>query len=162
MKPSLLAAGTLLGLSLLRCLFAMPAGAEEPVPIGAIRADAEPFHLRYVIVQGRLTEVQALEPYYLASGAGCYGAYKLTLEDETGALPIAVLGLCGVPTIRAAPASVGDLVRIRAQVHAPGHLGSFYGIDRKPIPGANQDELHAVAAEITPLQPHRREPEPSP
>lgn len=155
MKPSLLAAGTFLGLPLLCCLFAGPAVAEESVTIGAIRADAEPFHMRYVIMQGKLTEVQALEPYYLASGAGCYGAYKLTLEDGTGVLPIAVLGICGVPTIRPVPASVGDRVRIRAQVHAPGHFGSFSGIDRKPIPGANPDELHAVASEITLLPPHR-------
>jgi hypothetical protein len=135
------------------CLWGTPAGAEEAATIGAIQADPDPFHMRYVMLQGTVKEVLALEPYYLASGAGCYGAYKLTLEDATGSLPIAVLGLCGVPTIREAPASVGDLVRIRAQVHAPGRLGSFYGIDRRPIPGANPDALHAVAAEIVPLQP---------
>lgn len=135
------------------CLWGAPAGAEEAATIGAIQADPDPFHMRYVMLQGTVKEVLALEPYYLASGAGCYGAYKLTLEDATGSLPIAVLGLCGVPTIREAPASVGDLVRIRAQVHAPGRLGSFYGIDRRPIPGANPDALHAVAAEIVPLQP---------
>ncbi len=153
MKPSLLAAGTFLGLPLLCLTLALPAFAEEPVPIGAIREGPEPFHMTYVILQGTLKEVQALEPYYLASGAGCYGAYLLTLEDETGSLPIAVLGICGVPTIRTAPASAGDRVRIRAQILAPGRLGSFYGIDRKPIPGANPDALHAVASEITFLHP---------
>lgn len=153
MKPSLLAAGTSLGLSLLCLTLAMPVFAEESVTIGAIREGPEPFHLKYVVVQGTLKDVQALEPYYLASGAGCYGAYLLTLEDETGSLPIAVLGICGVPTIRTAPAAAGDRVRIRAQVLAPGRLGSFYGIDRKPIPGANPDTLHAVASEITVLQP---------
>ncbi len=153
MKPAMRATVTFLGLPLLCCVLAMPAFAEEPMTIGAIREGPEPFHLKYVVVQGTLKTVQALEPYYLASGAGCYGAYLLTLEDETGSLPIAVLGICGVPTIRTAPAATGDRVRVRVQIHAPGRLGSFYGIDRRPIPGANPDELHAVASDITFLQP---------
>jgi len=129
------------------------AGAEEPVPIGIIRDDPESFHLKHVTLLGTLTEVHALEPYYLASGAGCYGAYRLIVEDETGSLPIAVIGVCGTPAIRPPPAAVGEHVRIRAQIHAPGHRGSFFGLDRRPVPGANQDELHAVAAEIAPATP---------
>lgn len=153
MSISPLVTAIALGAALLCSALARPVFAEDVETIGAIRTDPESFHMKYVTVQGKLTEVLALEPYYLASGAGCYGAYKLTLEDETGTLPIAVLGICGTPTIRSAPASVGDLVRLRAQVHAPGRLGVFLGIDRRPIPGANPDELHAVASEITVLQP---------
>ncbi|MFM8552961.1 MAG: hypothetical protein ACKOCD_11750 [Nitrospiraceae bacterium] len=129
------------------------ASTGEPVTIGTLLLDPQPFHLQHVIVEGTIKQVEALEPYYLASGSGCYGAYRLLLEDETGALPIAVLGICGTPIIRPPPAAQGDRVRIRGQIHAPGHVGSFYGIDRKPIPGANPDELHAVAAEIIFLQP---------
>lgn len=120
----------------------------DPVAIGTILTNPEPFHMKHVLLRGRIKEVQELEPYYLASGAGCYGAYRLTLQDETGSLLVAVLGVCGTPFIRPAPAVVDERVTIKAQIHAPGHLGTFYGLDRRPIPGSNPDELHAVAAEI--------------
>jgi hypothetical protein len=127
-----------------------PAPAEGPVDIGWILRDPEPYHMRQVLVQGTLKEVQAIEPYYLASGAGCYGAYRLKLEDATGSLPVAILGICGTPFIRLPPAQVGDRVLIRGQIQAPGHKGSFYGVDGRPLPDANPDELHLVAAEIIP------------
>jgi hypothetical protein len=124
--------------------------AEGPVEIGRIIQDPEPYHMQYVLLQGTLKEVKEIEPYYLASGAGCYGAYRLTIEDATGSLPVAVLGICGTPFVRLPPAQVGDHVLIRGQVQAPGHKGAFYGIDGRPVPDANPDELHLVAADIIP------------
>lgn len=143
----------LIVLSLVFLCGSVSAFAETPVAIGAILAEPEPFHMKHVLLQGTVKEVQEIEPYFLASGAGCYGAYRMILQDETGSMMVAVLGICGTPFIRSAPVVLDEHVRIKAQVHAPGHVGSFYGIDRKPIPGANPDELHAVAADIIHDQP---------
>lgn len=55
MKPFSHVAGILLWFSLLCCA---PVFAEDPVTIGAIRADPESFHMQYVTLQGKLTEVQ--------------------------------------------------------------------------------------------------------
>jgi hypothetical protein len=33
-------------------------------------------------------------------------------------------------------------------VQAPGRLGTFYGVDRRPIHGLNPQDLYAVASEI--------------
>jgi len=129
------------------------ASGESPVAIGTIVRDPEPFHMKEVLLQGRIKQVQAIEPYYLASGAGCYGAYRLTLEDATGSLPVAVLGVCGTPFIRLPPAETDEQVMVRGQVHAPGHVGTFYGLDGRPLPDANPDELHLVTAEI--IHEHR-------
>lgn len=124
--------------------------AEDPVEIGQILKDPQPFHMQQVLVRGTLKEVKEIEPYALASGAGCYGAYRLRIEDATGSLPVAILGICGTPFIRLPPAQVGDHVLIRGQIQAPGHKGAFYGVDGRPIQDANPDELHLVAADIIP------------
>src|SRR5581483_6380182 len=129
------------------------ASGERPVAIGTIVSDPEPFHMKEVLLQGTVRQVLAIEPYYLASGAGCYGAYRLTLEDATGSLPVAVLGVCGTPFIRLPPAEAEEHVLVRGQIHAPGHVGTFYGADGRPLPDANPDELHLVAAEI--IHEHR-------
>jgi hypothetical protein len=40
---------------------------------------------------------------------------------------------------------------VKAQVQAPGHLGTLYGLDQKPLHGVNLEGLHAIAKEILPL-----------
>jgi hypothetical protein len=141
------ARGALL-LSLYCLAGSMTALADESVPIGRIAADPEPYHLRFVTLQGTVQHVHVLEPYRQPSGNICYGTYLFTLQDDTGSLDVAVLGMCGVAIIRPPEVSDGDKVIVKAQVQAPGHLGDFYGLDRRPHPGANPQGLHAIAKEI--------------
>lgn len=122
--------------------------ADESVPIGRIVADPEPFHMRFVTVQGTVQQVHELDPYRQPSGIICYGTYLFTLQDETGSLDVAVLGICGRPVVRPPEVSDGDRVIVNAQIQAPGHLGSFYGLDGKLHPGMNPQGLHAIAKEI--------------
>jgi len=123
--------------------------ADEPVPIGRIVADPEPYHLRLVTLQGTAQHVQVLEPYRQPSGTICYSTYLFTLQDDTGSIDVAVLGTCGLAIVRPPDVSDGDRVRVNAQVQAPGHLGTLYGLDNKPLPGVNIDGLHAIAKEIS-------------
>lgn len=143
----------MLRLTLASCLSASmligaPLLAEDPLTIRTVTADPESYHLRQVTLLGTVRQVHELEPYLLLSGSACYGAYVFTLEDETGALDIIVLGVCGAPMLRTPAVSVGDRVIVRANVQAPGRLGTFYGLDRRPIEGLNPQDLHAIASEI--------------
>ncbi len=122
--------------------------ADEPVPIGRIVADPEPYHLRFVTLQGTAQQVQVLDPYRQPSGTICYSTYLFTLQDDTGSLDVAVLGVCGQAVGRTPEVSDGDKVIVKAQIQAPGHLGSFYGPDGRPLPGLNPQGLHAIAKEI--------------
>ena len=70
-----------------------PTGAEGHIEIAAIAASPDDYHLRQVTLQGRVHQVRQLDPYFQPSGTACSGAYVFTLEDETGYLPIAVLGI---------------------------------------------------------------------
>ena len=124
------------------------ASGEDSLTIAAVTADPEAYHLRQVTVLGTVRQVHELEPYMLLSGSACYGAYIFALEDETGTLDVIVLGVCGAPTIRTPAVSAGDRVIVRANVQAPGRLGTFYGVDRRPIHGLNPQDLYAIASEI--------------
>jgi len=129
---------------------ALVASAADPVAIATILADPEPHHMRIVTLQGRVTQVQLLEPYFQPSGTACHNTYLFTLEDDTGSLDIAVLGLCGAAVAKPPDVSTGDIIRVQAQVQAPGHLGTFYGLDGRPHPGLNPQGLYAIAKDIAP------------
>lgn len=135
---------------LVSCSFMGAAGAlaGDYVSIGAIVADPEPYHAHVVTLRGTVQQVHELDPYRQPSGTICYGTYLFTLQDDTGSLDVAVLGICGIAIARPPEVSDGDKVIVKAQIQAPGHLGAFYGLDGKPHPGANPQGLHAIAKEI--------------
>lgn len=70
------------------------------------------------------------------------------LEDESGFLQVAVLGICGLPIIRSPDVTEGDIITLKAVVHAPGRFGSFFGLDGIRRPGSSASPLHAVAKHI--------------
>jgi hypothetical protein len=129
--------------------YSVAALADEPVPIGRIVADPESYHMRFVTLEGTVQQVHALEPYRQPSGNICYSTYLFTLQDDTGSIDVAVLGTCGLAVVRPPDVSDGDRVAVKAQVQAPGHLGTLYGLDKKPLYGVNLDGLHAIAKEIS-------------
>lgn len=123
--------------------------ASEPVPITEILTDPEPYHLKLVTLQGTVRQVKALEPYYQSSGAGCYGAYTFMLQDGTGTIAVAVLGICGKPMIRNPEVADGETVTVRAHIYAPGRFGHFLDKDGQPILGEEPEQVQAVAAAIS-------------
>ena len=122
--------------------------AGESLFIASILEDPAEFHLSVVTLSGTASEVTALEPYYIASGTGCYGAYTFTLKDESGNILIAVLGFCGTPTLRPPPIADGDRLLVRAHVHAPGRVGYLKEQMGMPILEGVPDNVLAVANHI--------------
>ncbi|TAJ22382.1 MAG: hypothetical protein EPO64_13965, partial [Nitrospirae bacterium] len=100
----------------LAILFALTSSAavlaDEPVTIGAIVADPEPHHMHMVALQGTVQQVRLLDPYRQPSGTVCYGAYLFTLQDDTGSLDVAVLGVCGLAVDSPPEVSDGDKVLV--------------------------------------------------
>ena len=123
--------------------------ASEPVPITEILTDPEIYHLKLVTLQGTVRQVKALEPYFQISGSACYGAYTFTLEDGTGTIAVAVLGICGRPMIRSPEVVGGETVTVQAQIYAPGQLGYFRDKDGQPILGEEREQVQAVAYAIS-------------
>ncbi len=78
----------------------IPVWAEEPTSIQAILEEPRDYHLRHVTLRGIARDVQPLEPYPIANGDNCYGAYLFRLEDDEATIPVAVLGICGRPFVR--------------------------------------------------------------
>lgn len=146
--PAHVLAARLLVIScLLSCSTAI-ALTDEPVPIGDVVADPDGYHLELVTLRGTVRRVKAIAPYSQNSGVECYGAYSFTLEDDTGVITVAVLGLCGKPMIKEPDVSDGETVTVRAQIYAPGHFGSFREPDGRPLGETDQDQVQAVANQI--------------
>ncbi len=125
---------------------ALPAGAEEAaLPIGRILDDPNEYHLTAVILEGTVSDVHALEPYYTPSGAACYGAYTFALNDGTGSLTIDVLGFCGTPVFRPPPIVAGDRVVVDAHIRLPGHQGYFKGLIGVPLPEQDMTKVRGIA-----------------
>ncbi|MGH7228197.1 MAG: hypothetical protein ACREIH_03190, partial [Nitrospiraceae bacterium] len=80
---------------------------------------------------------------------GCYGAYTFVLEDGTGTIAVAVLGICGKPMIRNPEVSEGDQVVVQAHIYAPGRFGYFRDKDGQPILGEEREQVQAVADAIS-------------
>ena len=126
--------------------------ADEPIPIGDILEAPRTYHLRHVTMQGTARDVQPLDPYKLPSNdTVCYGAYLFKLEDESGVMSVAVLGLCGVPLVRDPDIEDGQHVTVSATIQAPSHGGyalSFHGLK---VVTEEEGFVQAVATHILPV-----------
>ena len=126
--------------------------AEEGLTIAELLADPQPYHLHAVELTGTVLHVQPIPPYFLPSGnVGCYGAYKFSLEDDTGQLDVTVLGLCGKPLVREPEVSDGHRIHIQAEIHAPGHHGFFLTLDGHLRLSDASDTMQVIAKRIQPL-----------
>lgn len=134
---------------LISFISAAASSASELVPITEILTDPEPYHLKQVRLQGTVRQVKALEPYYQISGSACYGAYTFVLEDGTGTIAVAVLGICGKPIIKNPEVADGEMVTVRAHIYAPGRFGYFLDKDGQPILGEEREQVQAVADSIS-------------
>lgn len=124
------------------------ARGEEPMPIQNILEDPEEFHMVNVFFKGTAQEVKAIDPYTISSGDACYGAYSFSLQDESGEIPILVLGFCGTPMLRPPPFKDGEKLLVHAHIHAPGHSGYFKDIQGSPIPNWPPKTVQAIASQI--------------
>jgi hypothetical protein len=141
-------------LSAIMLTFSIVAQAEEPTEVSTIVADPDVYHLRSVTVQGIVGRVRMLDPYYLPSGAACYGAYTFTLEDTAGSgalLDVAVLGICGRQAIVYPEVADGDRILVQAEIQVPSRFGVPRGLDGRPLPPSDQPPVQAIAKTITRL-----------
>lgn len=125
-----------------------PALGEDPLLIKQILNDPEEYHMDNVFFQGTAEQVKALDPYTISSGDACYGAYTFSLRDESGEIPILVLGLCGTPMLRPPPFADGEKLWVHAHIHAPGHSGYFKDMLGSPIPDWPPKTVQAIASQI--------------
>jgi hypothetical protein len=143
-QPSLLVVGLVL------ILFSH-AKAADPIAIRDILDEPRIYHLKQVVLQGTVRNVQPLDPYKLPAGTTCYGAYLFYLEDETASINVAVFGLCGVPTIKDPDVEDGARIELRATVQAPSHGGYYLSFQGLTVVGEREGVIQAVADRITPL-----------
>jgi hypothetical protein len=125
--------------------------AEEPTGIQQILDEPRAYHLRHVTLRGSARDVQPLEPYPIANGDNCYGAYLFRLEDDEATIPVAVLGICGRPVVRDPEVEDGDRVEVSATIQAPSHGGHYLSF--KGLKAATEQEpvVQAVADRILPI-----------
>jgi hypothetical protein len=128
-----------------------PASAADPTAIRDILDEPSVYHLRQVVLQGRVRNVQPLDPYKLPAGTTCYGAYLFYLEDETASISVAVFGLCGVPTVKDPDVEEGTQVQVQATIQAPSHGGYYLSFHGLTVAGEREGVIQAVADRITPL-----------
>jgi hypothetical protein len=128
-----------------------PLRADEPVPIQQILEDPQVYHLRHVVLQGTVRDVQPLDPYTLPNGTNCYGAYLFRLEDDSAALSVAVLGICGKPLVRDPEVEDGARVELSATIQAPSHGGYYLSFHGLKVAAEQDGVVQAVADRILPL-----------
>ena len=159
-SATLLASLVSLGLT---CPRAAVAETREPIPIQELLEYPESYHLHQVFLHGTARDVRAFDPYKLPAGSVCYGAYSFRLEDETGVLPIIVLGICGVPVVKDPDVEDGDVLTAQVTAHAPGKGTFFLTLDGRRMPFSETDEMQAVALNIwtesKALDPHDFDPD---
>ena len=127
-------------------------GDSEPLPIGELSATPDSYHLKEVMLHGTVQHLKTLDTYTLPSGLQCRGAYEFMLEDETGAVEVAVPGWCGKQLPRELQMANGGRVAVRAEVHAPGVSGYSLDMMGRPLsPSESERHLHAIAKTITHL-----------
>lgn len=126
--------------------------AEEPIPIQQILEEPRIYHLRQVTLQGTARDVQPLDPYKLPNEIDvCYGAYLFKLEDDTGVISMAVLGLCGRPLIRDPEIEDGQRVEVSATIQAPSHGGYYLSFQGLKVVTEQEGFVQAVATRILPV-----------
>jgi hypothetical protein len=132
---------------------ALPLGAiaADPVAIRDILDAPRDYHLRQVILEGTVRNVQPLDPYKLPAGTTCYGAYLFYLEDQTASINVAVFGLCGVPTVKDPDVEDGARIQLQATIQAPSHGGYYLSFQGLQVVGEREGVIQAVADRITPL-----------
>jgi hypothetical protein len=101
-----------------------------------------------VTLKGRVHQLHELDAYFLPNGTACYGAYTFALEDETGMIEVAVVGICGRPALRFPEVGDGDQILLEAEIHAPGHGGYARELDGTVIPGRGRSTVQAIAKRI--------------
>ena len=125
--------------------------AADPTAIRDILDEPSIYHLKQVVLQGTVRNVQPLDPYKLPAGTTCYGAYLFYLEDETASITVAVFGLCGVPTVKDPDVEEGARVQLQATIQAPSHGGYYLSFQGLKVAGEREGVIQAVADRITPL-----------
>jgi hypothetical protein len=125
--------------------------AADPIAIREILDGPRPFHLKQVVLQGTVRNVQPLDPYELPAGTTCYGAYLFYLEDDTASINVAVFGICGVPLVKDPDVEEGTRVELHATIQAPSHGGYYLSFQGLKVVGERDDVIQAVADRITPL-----------
>lgn len=123
----------------------------DPVPIADLREYPEQHHLHQVLVRGTVRDVRAFDPYKLPAGSVCYGAYSFRLDDETGTLPVIVMGICGVPVVKDPDVDEGDVLTAQITVQAPGKGTFFLTLDGRQMPFSDADDVQGVATNIWPI-----------
>jgi hypothetical protein len=126
--------------------------AEQPIPIQQILEEPRIYHLRQVTLQGTARDVQPLDPYKLPNEIDvCYGAYLFKLEDDTGVISMAVLGICGRPLIRDPEIEDGQRVEVSATIQAPSHGGYYLSFQGLKVVTEQEGFVQAVATRILPV-----------
>ena len=125
--------------------------AADPVTIREIFDEPRSFHLKQVVLQGTVRNVQPLDPYKLPAGTTCYGAYLFYLEDDTASINVAVFGTCGVPLVKDPDVEEGARVELHATIQAPNHGGYYLSFQGLKVAGEREGVIQAVADRITPL-----------
>ncbi len=125
--------------------------AEQPTSIQQILEDPRMYHLRRVTLHGTVRDVTPLDPYKLPNETVCYGAYLFRLEEEAATIPVAVLGLCGKPTVRDPDVEDGDRVEVSATIQAPSHGGYYLSFRGLKVVTEQEGVVQAVADRILPI-----------
>ena len=139
-------------LSLIILLGLLPAArAADPVAIRDILDEPAIYHLKQVVLQGTVHNVQPLDPYRLPAGTTCYGAYLFYLEDATASINVAVFGLCGIPTVKDPDVEDGARIELRATIQSPTHGGYYLSFQGLKVAAEREGVIQAVADRIIPL-----------
>jgi hypothetical protein len=125
--------------------------AEEPTSIQQILEEPKIYNLRHVTIRGTVRDVQPLAPYTVANGDPCYGAYLFRLEEDEATLSVAVLGICGKPTVRDPEVEDGDRVEVSATIQAPSHGGTVLSFKGPKTVTEEETIVQAVADRILPI-----------
>ena len=125
--------------------------AADPITVREILDEPSRFHLRQVILQGTVRNVQPLDPYTLPAGTTCYGAYLFYLEDDTASINVASFGRCGIPLVKDPDVEDGTRIELHATVQAPSHGGYYLSFQGIKVAGEREGVIQAVADRITPL-----------